>query len=70
MRNIRMVEMDNFNVWVIAIRSHLGGRNCARSAEIWYSEYSLADYAFNTTLDGKVFCMKCLCLVKTIDFHI
>lgn len=33
------VDMNIFEVRAIAVRSHLEGRNCVRSAEISYSEY-------------------------------
>ena len=43
MKEFRIVDMDIFEVWVIAVRFHLEGRNYAQSTKILYSEYSLAD---------------------------
>ena len=43
MKEFRIVDMNIFEVWVIAVRFHLEGRNCAQSTKILYSEYSLAD---------------------------
>ena len=41
----RIVDMNIFEVWAIAIRSHLEGRSCVRSTQILYSEHYSADYA-------------------------
>ena len=38
-----IVDMNIFEVWAIAVRFHLKGRNYAQSTKILYSEYSLAD---------------------------
>ena len=43
MKEFRIVDMNNFEVWVIAVRFHLEGRNYAQSTKILYSEYSLVD---------------------------
>ena len=43
MKDFRIVDMNIFEVWVIAVRFHLEGRNYAQSTKILYSEYSLAD---------------------------
>ena len=43
MKEFRIVDMNIFEVWVIAVRFHLEGRNYAQSTKISYSEYSLAD---------------------------
>ena len=43
MKEFRIVGMNIFEVWVIAVRFHLEGRNYAQSTKILYSEYSLAD---------------------------
>ena len=43
MKKFRIVDMNIFEVWAIAIRPHLKGRNYAQSTKILYSEYSLAD---------------------------
>ena len=43
MKEFRIVDMNIFEVWVIAIRFHLEGRNYAQSTKILYLEYSLAD---------------------------
>ena len=43
MKEFRIVDMNIFEVWVIAVRFHLEGRNYAQSTKILYSEYSLAD---------------------------
>jgi hypothetical protein len=69
-RKFRIVERRNFDIWAIAIRSHLEGRSCARSTKILYSEYCLADYAPKTASYEKMFYMDCLRLVETIDFDI
>ena len=42
MKEFRIVDMNIFEVWVIAVRFHLEGRNYARSTKILYSKYSLA----------------------------
>ena len=43
MKEFRIVDMNIFEVWVIAVRFHLEGRNYAQSTNILYSEYSLTD---------------------------
>ena len=43
MKKFRILDMNIFEVWVIAVRFHLEGRNYAQSTKILYSEYSLAD---------------------------
>ena len=43
MKEFYIVDMNIFEVWVIAVRFHLEGRNYAQSTKILYSEYSLAD---------------------------
>ena len=43
MKEFRIVDMNIFEVWVIAVRFHLEDRNYAQSTKILYSEYSLAD---------------------------
>ena len=43
MKEFRIVDMNIFEVWVIAVRFHLEGRNYAQSTNILYSEYSLVD---------------------------
>lgn len=43
MKEFRIVDMNIFEVWVIAVQFHLEGRNYAQSTKILYSEYSLAD---------------------------
>ena len=53
MKEFRIVDMNIFEFWVIAVRFHLEGRNYAQSTKILYSEYSLADYAPKTTLNEK-----------------
>ena len=70
MKEFRIFDMNIFEVWVIAVRFHLEGRNYAQSTKILYSEYNLADYAPKTTLNGKMIYTGCLRLVETIDFDI
>ena len=43
MKEFRIVDMNIFKVWVIAVRFHLEDRNYAQSTKILDSEYSLAD---------------------------
>ena len=43
MKEFRIVDMNIFKVWIIAVRFHLEGRNYAQSTKILYSEYSLGD---------------------------
>ena len=43
MKIFRIVDMNIFEVWAIAIRSHLKGRNYAQSTKILYSEYCSAN---------------------------
>ena len=43
MKEFCIVDMNIFEVWVIAIRFHLEGRNYAQSTKILYSDYSLVD---------------------------
>ena len=66
----RIVDMNIFEVWAIAIRSHLEGRSCVRNTEILYSEHYSAYYAPDTASYGKMIYMDCLRLVETIDFDI
>ena len=40
---VPIVDMNVFEVWAIAVRFHLEGRNYAQSTKILYSEYSLED---------------------------
>jgi hypothetical protein len=70
MRKFRNVKMRNFDVWAIAIRSHLEGRNCVQSTEILYPEHCSANYTFNMASYEKSFYTNCLRLVETIDFDI
>ena len=42
-KKFRIIDMNIFEVWVIAVRFHLEDRNYAQSTKILYSEYSLAD---------------------------
>ena len=42
-KKFRIVDMNIFEVWVIAVRFHLEDWNYAQSTKILYSEYSLAD---------------------------
>mgnify|MGYP005825027879 CR=1 FL=1 len=44
-KKFRIVDMNIFEIWVIAIRSHLEGGSCVRNTEISYPEHSLSDYA-------------------------
>ena len=43
MKEFRIVNMNIFEVWVIAVLFHLESRNYAQSTKILYSDYSLAD---------------------------
>ena len=43
MKEFHIVDMNIFEVWVIAVRLHLEGVNYAQSTKILYSEYSFAD---------------------------
>ena len=65
-----IVDMNIFEVWAIAIRSHLEGRSCVRNTEILYSEHYSAHYAPKTASYGKMIYMDCLRLVETINFDI
>ena len=69
-KKFRIVDMNIFEVWAIAIRSHLEGRSCVRNTEILYSEHYSAHYAPKTASYGKMIYMDCLRLVETIDFDI
>ena len=69
-KKFRIVDMNIFEVWAIAIRSHLEGRSCVRNTEILYSEHYLAHYAPKTASYGKMIYMDCLRLIETIDFYI
>ena len=42
-KEFRIVNMNIFEVWVIAVRFHLEGRNYAQSTKILYSEYIFAN---------------------------
>ena len=70
MKKFRIIDMNIFEVWVIAIRSHLEGQNCAQSTKILYSEYYSANYASKTASYEKMIYMDCLRLVKSADFDI
>ena len=70
MKKFRIIDVNVFEVWVIAIRSHLEGRSCAQSIKILYSEYYLADYASKTASYEKMIYTDCLCLVESVDFDI
>ena len=69
-KKFRVVDINIFEVWVIAIRSHLEGRSCVWNIQILYSEHYLADYAPNTASYGKIIYRDCLRLVETIDSDI
>ena len=69
-RKFCVVERRNFEVWAIAIRSHLESRNCVQNTGILYTEHYSADYAFKMISYEKYFYMNCLCLVESVDFHI
>ena len=43
MKEFRIVDINIFEVWVVAVRFHLEDRNYAQSTKILYSEYSLTD---------------------------
>ena len=43
MKEFRVIDMNIFEIWVIAVRFYLEGRNYAQSTKILYSQYSLAD---------------------------
>ena len=43
MKEFRIIDMNIFEIWVIAVRFHLEVRNYAQSTKILYSKYSLAD---------------------------
>ena len=53
-KKFRIVDMNIFEVWVIAIRSHLKGRSCVRNTEILYSEHYSAHDALNTSSHGRM----------------
>ena len=59
-KKFRIVDMNIFEVWAIAIRSHLEGRSCVRNTEILYSEHYSTNYALNTASYGKTFYRNCL----------
>ena len=69
-RKFRIVKRRNFDVWAVAIRSHLEGRNYVRNTEILYSEHYSADYAPKMTPYETFFYTNCLRLVEMIDFDI
>lgn len=69
-KKFHIVDMNIFEVWAIAIRSHLEGRSCVRNTEIFYSEHYSAHYAPKTASYGKMIYTNCLCLVETIDVDI
>ena len=69
-KKFRTVDMNIFEVWAIAIRSHLEGRSCVRNTEILYSEHYSANYTPRTASYRKLIYTICLRLVETIDFHI
>ena len=70
MKKFRIVDTNIFEVWAIAIWSHLEGRSCVRNTEILYSEHYSADYTPKMASYGKPFYRNCLCLIETIDFDI
>ena len=70
MKEFRIVDMNIFEVWVIAVRFHLEGRNYVQSTEVLYSEHCSADYASNMVPYGIIIYTNCLRLVETIDFDI
>ena len=70
MKKFRIVDMNIFDVWAIAIRSHLEGRSCVRNTEILYLEHYSAHYALNPASYGKMIYADCLRLVEAIDFDI
>ena len=43
MKEFRIIDMNIVEIWVIAVRFHLVGRNYAQRTKILYSKYSLAD---------------------------
>ena len=69
-KKFRIVDMNIFEVWAIAIRSNLEGRSCVRNTEIFYSEHYSAHYAPMTVSYGKMIYTDCLRLVETIDFDL
>ena len=70
MKKFRIIDMNIFEVWVIATRSKLEGRNCDQSTKILYSEYYSADYASKTASYEKMIHTDCLRLVESVDFDI
>ena len=70
MKMFHIVDMNIFEVWVIAIRPHLKGRIYAQNIMILYSEYCSANYAFKTASYGKCFYTDCLRLIEMINFDI
>ena len=70
MKKFRIIDMNIFEVWVIAIRSHLEGRSCVQCTQILYSEYYSSDYASKTASYEKTIYMDCLRLIKSVDFDI
>ena len=69
-KKFRIVDMNIFEVWAIAIGSHLEGRSCVRNTEILYLEHYSAHYALKTASYGKMIYTNCIRLVETIDFYI
>ena len=67
MKEFRIVDMNIFEVWVIAVRFHLEGRNYAQSTKILYSEYSLA---FEMKPDGDGPNFKDVHINNTELFHV
>ena len=70
MKEFRIVDMNIFEVWAIAIWSHLEGRSCVWNTEILYSEHYSTHYAPKTASYGKMIYMDCLRLVEAIDLDI
>ena len=70
MKKFHIVDMNIFEVWAIAIRSHLAGRSCVRNTKILYSKHYSAHYALKTASYGKMIYTDCLRLVETINFDI
>ena len=70
MKKFHIVDTNIFEVWAIAIWSHLEGRSCVRNIEILYSEHYSAHYAPKTASYEKIIYMDCLRLVEMVDFDI
>ena len=70
MKEFRVIDMNIFKVWAIAVRSHIKGRSCVRNTKILYSEHYSADYSPKMASNDKCFYTVCLRLVETINFYI